>query len=258
MGILERFSLLGKVAIVTGGAGLYGKFIVESLAEAGAFVYIASRNVERCEDLAENLKEKGYKTEAVKFDQSDERSISALKEKVIKERGKIDILVNNAVLRPMKSYYDEVEKFRASMEVNAVGIFNLTRTIGEIMKEQREGSIINISSIQGIVGPDFTLYEGTEMDVPPDYFFHKSGLINLTRYFAARLGPYNIRVNCISPGGLYTGQDERFVERYNKRTFLGRMANGEDIKGVVVFLASDASAYITGANIVVDGGYTAK
>lgn len=258
MGILEKFSLSEKVAIVTGGAGLYGKFIVEGLVEAGAFVYIASRNIERCREFAEYLKEKGYKVEATKLDQSDEESINDLKEKVIRERERIDVLVNNAVLRPMKSYYDEIERFRISMEVNAVGIFNLTRTIGEVMKEQRSGSIINISSIQGIVGPDFTLYEGTDMDVPPDYFFHKGGLINLTRYFASRLGPYNIRVNCVSPGGLYTGQDERFVERYNKRTFLGRMANGEDIKGVVVFLASDASAYITGTNIVIDGGYTSK
>jgi NAD(P)-dependent dehydrogenase (short-subunit alcohol dehydrogenase family) len=258
MGILEKFSLLRKVAIVTGGAGLYGRFIVEGLAEAGAFVYIASRNIERCREIAEEFKKEGYKVEAAKLDQSDEESVSDLKEKIIREKGRIDILVNNAVLRPMRSYYDEIEKFRISMEVNAVGIFNLTRTIGEVMKNQKNGSIINISSIQGIVGPDFTLYEGTDMDVPPDYFFHKGGLINLTRYFASRLGPYNVRVNSISPGGLYTGQEERFVERYNKRTFLGRMAKGEDIKGVVVFLASDASSYITGTNIIVDGGYTAK
>jgi len=258
MGILEKFSLLGKVAIVTGGAGLYGRFIVEGLAEAGAFVYIASRNIERCRGIAEEFKKEGYKVEAARLDQSDEESVNDLKEKIIREKGRIDILVNNAVLRPMRSYYDDIEKFRISMEVNAVGIFNLTRTIGEVMKNQRNGSIINISSIQGIVGPDFTLYEGTDMDVPPDYFFHKGGLINLTRYFASRLGPYNVRVNSVSPGGLYAGQDERFVERYSKRTFLGRMAEGEDIKGVVVFLASDASSYITGTNIIVDGGYTAK
>ncbi|HPO52249.1 MAG TPA: SDR family oxidoreductase, partial [bacterium] len=115
-----------------------------------------------------------------------------------------------------------------------------------------------ISSMQGVVGPDFTLYEGTDMDAPPDYFFHRAGLISLTRYLASKFGPYNIRVNCISPGGLYADQAELFVERYNKRTFLGRMANDEDIKGVVVFLASDASSYITGANILMDGGYTQK
>jgi len=258
MGILEKFSLSGKVAIVTGGAGLYGKFIVEGLAEAGAIVYVASRNFKKCEEVAKNMRKKGYDVLSAKLDQSDKDSVYKLKAKILKEQGRVDILVNNAVLRSMKSYYDEIEKFRLSMEVNATGIFNLTRTIGEVMKKQRSGSIINISSIQGIVGPDFTLYEGTNMDAPPDYFFHKAGLINLTRYFAAKLAPFNIRVNCVSPGGLFNNQNPDFVERYNKKTFLGRMAKGEDIKGVIVFLASDASSYITGANIVIDGGYTAK
>ena len=258
MGILENFSLQGKVSLVTGGAGLYGKFIVEGLAEAGATVYVASRNVENCKKVSENLRKKGYSVYPAKLDQSDEKSVKELKEKIIKEQEKVDILINNAVLRPMKSYYDEIEKFRLSMEVNATGIFYLTRVIGEAMKEKKSGSIINISSIQGVVGPDFTLYEGTDMDAPPDYFFHKAGLINLTKYFASKLGHYNIRVNCISPGGLYSKQNEQFVERYSKRTFLGRMAKGEDLKGIVVFLASDASSYITGANILVDGGYTAK
>jgi len=258
MGILEKFSLSGKVAIVTGGAGLYGKFIAEGLAEAGAIVYVASRNVANCEKLAERLRDAEYSVFSAKLDQANKKSINEMQEKILKEQGRIDILVNNAVLRPMKSYYDEIEKFRLSMEVNATGIFNLTRTTGEVMKKQRSGSIINVSSIQGVVGPDFTLYEGTDMDTPPDYFFHKAGLINLTRYFAAKLAPFNIRVNSVSPGGLFNNQNPDFVERYNKKTFLGRMAEGEDIKGAVVFLASDASSYITGTNIMVDGGYTAK
>lgn len=258
MGILEKFSLKGKIAIVTGGAGLYGKFIVEGLAEAEATVYVSSRNLKNCEELSKKLREKGYSVLPAKVDLGDKESMDQLKEKIIKEQKKIDILVNNAVLRPMRTYYDEIEKFRLSMEVNATGVFYLTRIIAEEMKKQKGGSIINISSIQGIVGPDFTLYEGTEMDAPPDYFFHKSGMINLTKYFASKLGQYNIRVNAVSPGGLYAGQNPVFVERYNKRTFLGRMAEGEDIKGVIVFLASDTSLYITGANIVVDGGYTAK
>jgi len=168
------------------------------------------------------------------------------------------VLVNNAVLRPMRRYEDPTEAFRTSMEVNAVGVFHITRTFAEAMKERRRGSIINISSIQGMVGPDRTLYKGTKVSDLPDCFLHKAGLINPTRYFASKVGPYGIRVNCISPGGMFNYQDPKFVERYNERTFLGRMADGEDIKGVVVFLASDASAYITGANIPVDGGYTAK
>jgi NAD(P)-dependent dehydrogenase (short-subunit alcohol dehydrogenase family) len=258
MKVLERFSLKNKVALVTGGAGLYGKYIVEALAEAGAIVYVASRNFENCKKLAEKLVKESYQVFPAKLDQSKEASIKNLYQKIIKEQKKIDILVNNAVLRPMRSYYDPIEKFALSMKVNAVGLFNLTRIFAEDMKKRRYGSIINIASTHGIVGPDFTLYEGTDMYAAPDYFFHKAGLINLTKYLASILGPYNIRVNAVSPGGLFSNQPSIFVKRYNQRTFLGRMANGEDIKGVIVFLASDASLYITGANIVVDGGYTAK
>jgi NAD(P)-dependent dehydrogenase (short-subunit alcohol dehydrogenase family) len=108
--------------------------------------------------------------------------------------------------------------------------------------------------MQGMFGPDFSLYEGTEMDSPPDYHFHKGGMIALTKYLARKLGPKNIRVNCVSPGGLYTGQNEKFVEKYNKKVPLGRMADNDDIKGVIVFLASQASSYITGENILMDGG----
>jgi NAD(P)-dependent dehydrogenase (short-subunit alcohol dehydrogenase family) len=109
-----------------------------------------------------------------------------------------------------------------------------------------------------MVGPDFTLYEGLGWGTPPDYFFHKGGMVQLTRFAASKLGPKNVRVNCIIPGGFYTDQDPRFVKRYEARTFLGRMANDTDLKGTIVFLASDASAYITGASLAIDGGYTAK
>lgn len=258
MDALTSFSLKGRVALITGGAGLYGKFIVEALAEAGATTYVASRDVEKCRKLASKLSLKGYDVVPGQIDQSDEDSVKALYQRILEEQARIDILVNNAVLRPMKGFDDPMGNFRASMEVNSTGIFLVSRVFSQNMIERRSGSIINIASIQGMVGPDFTLYEGTGMDVPPDYFFHKAGMINLTRYLAARLGPYNIRVNAISPGGLLAGQDPIFIEKYSKRTFLGRMARGEDIKGAVVFLASDASSYVTGANIVVDGGYTAK
>jgi NAD(P)-dependent dehydrogenase (short-subunit alcohol dehydrogenase family) len=261
-GILEKFSLEGKVALVTGGAGLYGRCIVEGLAEAGAVVYIASRNVENCRKVADELREKGYKTFGEKLDQTSTDSITRLKEKILAEQSKIDVLVNNAVSRPMKSAYEPIEDFEFSMKVNATGVVNITRIFAEEMKKKRAGTIINISSIYGVLGTDISLYEGTDMNGGgPDYYFHKAGIINLTRYYAALLGPYNIRVNCISPGGLFNEekpQDSRFIERYNKKTFLGRMANREDIKGLVVFLASDASPYITGENIMMDGGLSAK
>ena len=172
--------------------------------------------------------------------------------------GKVDILVNNAVLRPMHDWSGTAAEFAKSMEVNATGLFVITRAFGEHMAERGQGSIINVGSIQGMVGPDYTLYEGLNMRSPPDYFFHKGGLLQLTRFAASRLGPRGVRVNAITPGGFFNNQDPRSSERYNARTFLGRMANESDFKGVIVFLASDASAYVTGANIPVDGGYTCK
>ena len=177
---------------------------------------------------------------------------------VIEAAGRVDILVNNSVLRPMRDWSDPAAEFARSMEVNATGLFMMTRAFGDHMARQGGGSIINIGSMQGSVGPDFTLYEGLPWNVPPDYFFHKAGLVQLTRYAAAKLGPHGVRVNAVSPGGFFNGQDPRFVERYHARTFLGRMANETDLKGAIVFLASDAAAYITGANLAIDGGYTCK
>ncbi|MCM8763837.1 MAG: SDR family oxidoreductase [Candidatus Omnitrophica bacterium] len=258
MKILDRFKLTDRIAVVTGGAGRYGRFIVEGLAEAEAVVYVVSRNVNNCEFFASEMQRKNFKVLPCYLDMGKTESIVALKEKILKEQGRVDILVNNAVLRPMKHYEDPIEAFNLSMEINATGIMNTTRIFAEEMIKRRNGVIINISSMYGVVGPDFSMYEGTDMDAPPDYFFHRAGLISLTRYLAAKYAPYNIRVNCVSPGGLFNNQPEIFVQRYNKRTFLERMANGEDIKGIVVFLASDASSYITGENIMVDGGYTKK
>ena len=258
MEVKKLFDIKGRVAVVTGGSGLYGRCIAEGLCEAGAKVIIASRNLDNCKKTAFKLQKQGYKAYAYRLDLSLHESITSFTEKVWKDFNRVDILINNSVLRPMKSFEDDLEKWKKSMEVNATGLFDITRLFIKKMIPQKKGSIINISSIQGMVGPDFTLYEETGMDAPPDYFFHKAGMINLTRYFASRFGRYNIRVNTISPGGLFNNQPELFVKRYEERTFLGRMANHDDIKGVVVFLASDASNYISGANIVLDGGYTQK
>ncbi len=259
MNVLETFSLKNKVALVTGGAGLYGYCITEALSEAGAITYIASRNIDNCEKLAGEFCNKGYVVKAAKLDLADQKSMDDLYKKIISEQGKIDILVNNAVIRPMRSYDDPIENFRLSMEVNATGVFYLSRLFSQNMIERKKGSIINIGSYMGILGPDFSLYEGLNMDAPPDYFFHKGGLNQLTKYLGSKLGKFNIRVNCICPGGFETPQmNEEFKIRYKKKTFLNRMANKNDIKGIVVFLASDASLYITGAIIPLDGGYIAK
>ncbi len=258
MKVLDSFCLSNKVAVVTGGAGLYGRQIAEALAEAGAKVFVASRNLEKLEQQALRLRKDGLDVLAMSCDLRDEASIQYLLQQVDVTVGHVDILVNNAVARPMADWADSIESWAESMRVNATGLFAISRSFGNYMAERGHGSIINVGSIQSTVGPDFGLYEGLDWSAPPDYFFHKGGLLQLTRYVAAKLGPKGVRCNAISPGGFLNGQEEVFVERYCRRTFLGRMANGTDLKGVIVFLASDASAYITGANIPVDGGYVAK
>ena len=261
MNIKELFDLTGKVAVVTGGAGLYGRQIVAALAEAKAKVYTASRNLEALEKVASEHRADGYDVAALKLDLSDEKSILSLRDKILKQNKKIDILVNNAVLRPMKKgYHDDASSFAESMQVNATGLFIITRAIGDVMGEQKGGSIINIGSIQGMIGPDATIYKNTNMSGwYPDYFFHKGGMINFTRFIASYYGSKGVRCNCIAPGGFLTNKTPKaFVKQYSDRTFLGRLANGTDLKGIVAFLASDASQYITGTNIPVDGGYTSK
>jgi NAD(P)-dependent dehydrogenase (short-subunit alcohol dehydrogenase family) len=257
MGVLERFRLDGKTALVTGGAGLYGRQITEALAQAGAHTYIASRNLDQCTKLAIELRSDGLHVHALTLDQSDETSIVQLKNALLKTVDRLDVLVNNAVLRPMADWNCSAADFATSMQINATGLFLMTRTFGELMANNGGGSIVNIGSIQGSVGPDFSLYEGLGWETPPDYFFHKGGMVNFTRFAAAKLGPGKVRVNVISPGGFYNDQDPRFVERYVARTLLGRMANATDLQGAIIFLASDASAYVTGTNLFVDGGYTA-
>jgi NAD(P)-dependent dehydrogenase (short-subunit alcohol dehydrogenase family) len=256
--VQQLFDLRGRVAVVTGGAGLYGRQIVEALAEAGAKTFIASRSIESLENVAKSLRDRGLDVVAVAFDQGDVEAGPRLLAEVLNTASRIDVVVNNAVARPMKNWSDPVEAWSESMRVNSTGLFALTRYFGEQMAAQGGGSIVNIGSMQGMVGPDFTLYEGLSWSTPPDYFFHKGGMIQLTRFAAAKLGPSGVRCNVVCPGGFFSGQDELFVRRYATRTMLGRMANETDMKGIVIFLASDASAYITGAVIPVDGGYTAK
>ena len=260
MNVLDSFKLDGKVAVVTGGAGRYGYQIVEALAEAGATVYLASRNRENNEKKIAPLLSSGYKVNVLEFDLEDEKSILKLCEDVYKAEGKVDILVNNAVLRCTNGYYDSAENFTRSMIANATGLFVISKAFGERMKE-RGGSIINIGSYMGILGPDYSLYENTDMNqngAPGDYFFHKGGITNYTRFLASHYGASGIRANCIELGGLYDGQHPNFVQNYNKKTPLGRMANDTDLKGIIVYLASDASAYMTGAIIPLDGGYSVK
>ena len=226
------------------------------MAEAGGTVVIASRNWDKCKTVADDFRAKGLDVHAMKVEQSDHDSILCLKNELLKTFGKLDVFVNNSVARPMKSYDDPMDHFDLSMKVNATGMMDIVREMAELIsRNENGGSMINISSMMGMFGPDLSNYEGTDMGhPPPDYFFHRAGMINLTRYLARMFAGKNVRVNCVSPGGLFNHQPQRFLENYCKKVPLGRMANNDDIKGLMVLLASDAGAYINGENILMDGG----
>lgn len=251
------FDLSGSTALITGGAGILGASIAESLAEAGAHVVIASRNLEKCEQAADRLTAAGLNASADRYDQVEESSIMALRDRLTQRFGLVDIVVNNSVARPMRRYEDPLDRWQESMAINATGLFAISRTFLENMQAERRGCIINVGSIQSVVAPRFSNYEGSGMTTPPDYHYHKHGMMGLTKYLAALAGPFGVRVNAVSPGGFESDRlPASFRENYCRRVFLQRMAAHDDIKGAIVFLASRASAYVTGQNLIVDGGYT--
>jgi len=254
MHVKELLSLKGKIILVTGGAGKFGKCLVEGLSEADGTVITASRNIEACKKVADEFQARDLDVHALQLDQSDHESIMKLKQRIQQQFGGLDVFVNNAVGIPMLRYSDPLETWAESMRVNATGMFDITREMADLIAKRGGGSIINIASMKGMFSPDFSLYAGTDMDASPDYNFHKGGMISLTKYLARKLAPKKIRVNSISPGGLFANQPKPFLDRYNKAVPLGRMANNDDIKGLAVLLASQASDYITGENILMDGG----
>lgn len=258
MHVKELLSLKDKVIVVSGGAGNYGKCIVEGLAEAEGTVIIASRNIEHAKEVAQGFRNQNLDVHALQVDQGDHKSIMELKKALLQQFDKLDVFINNAVSRPMKSYDSDIADFSESMRVNATGSMDITREMADLIVTNGGGSIINIGSMMGMFGPDLSNYEGTSMGTPPpDYFFHNAGLLNLTRYMAQVLAGKNVNVNCISPGGLFNNQHEIFLNNYCKKVPLKRMANKDDIKGLVVLLSSQAGAYINGDNILMDGGLNA-
>ena len=261
MTVLDTFSLDGKVALVTGGAGLYGRQIVAALAEAGAKTFIAARGLDKLEAVAADERSHGRDVTALSLDLSSDESIEALHRTIIERAGRCDVLVNNAVTRSaLDGWAHDLDDFDRSLRVNASALFKITQLFGQTMRARKSGSVINIGSMMGMVGLEMANYAGTNMmpNPSPIYHYEKGGMISFTRWAASILGADNVRVNCISPGGYFSNQPAPFVRAYSERTQLGRMANDTDLKGIIVFLASDASAYITGTNIPVDGGYTAK
>jgi NAD(P)-dependent dehydrogenase (short-subunit alcohol dehydrogenase family) len=258
MHIQELFSLQNKVAVVIGGAGKIAYPMAESLAEAGALVYIGSSREQSFRPAVDKMVDAGLNVRGITIDISSEISVDAALCKIRKESKVPDILINSGSTRPMIRFMeDSAENWDKSMIVNARGLFVTCRAFGKAMAEQRSGSIINVSSIYGLVGPDINIYEGSGFETEPDYPFAKGGTIAFTKYLASYYARKGVRVNCIAPGGLFNNQPEPFLAKYTDRVPLGRMASQQDMKGVAVFLGSRASEYITGCVIPVDGGWTA-
>jgi len=264
--IHQLFDLTGRVALVTGGARNLGRDMACALAEAGADVALTGRTLEAAQKTAgEIAAEAGRKIVGFACDVRYEDQVSALVDAVLAEFGRIDILVNNAgnVVSTQDNKPLEqrpIEEWNFTIGVNLTGVFLCSKhVVAKAMQPAKQGVIINIGSVAGMVGKDHRVYNGTPMGgVTLDYAAAKGGVINMTREMACWLAQYNIRVNCISPGGFWRAQPEQFVRQYSYLVPLGRMGqDGVEMKGAVVFLASEAASYVTGINLPVDGGMTA-
>lgn len=257
--ILDRFSLRGKTVVITGATGLYGTPFARALAEAGARVVLTSREGARAERAAGALQDGGAEASGLALDLADPADVDRFAAEFAAEHGVADVLVNNAVHRAGGGLFEtSAAEWESTSSVNSRGLFQLTQLLARGMVQRGAGSIVNIGSIYGLVAPDFSIYEGTPMTMPAFYSYDKAGMVGFTRYLAAALGPHGIRANCICPGGLRSeGQDPRFIAAYEARVPLRRLADEHDVTGALVYLASDASAYLTGATIPVDGGWSA-
>lgn len=261
----DLISLEGRVAAVTGGAGHIGRAIAETFAELGASVAIVDHPAAAPADAAKALdRDFGGRTAAIDADLAHEDQVRAVPSRIARELGGLDILVNCAAYVGTSDlpgwgvgFNDQsTVAWRAALEVNLTAPFILSQAAAELLGRSGQGSIINVGSIYGVLGPDWRLYEGTSMANPAAYAASKGGLMQLTRWLATTLAPA-IRVNAIVPGGVARQQPESFVRSYVARTPLGRMAREEDFKGAAAYLAGDMSAYVTGQLLVVDGGWSA-
>jgi len=254
------FDLTGKVAVITGGAGLLGKEFAAGFASFGAKVCVAEIDEKRREAASEELKRRGVDVRTAPLDIADENSIERCLEKVIGSYGAVDVWVNNAY--PTTQDWDldfesiPASSWRENIDRHLNGYCFCCQKVGAQMKKQKKGSLINIASIHGILGPDFSVYRNTSMTAPAAYSVIKGGIVNFTRYLASYYGPYGVRVNTISPGGIPNHSPEPFVKNYSEKTPLRRMGRPNDVVGAAIYLASDASAYVTGHNLVVDGGWS--
>lgn len=264
------FSLTGKVAVVTGGAGLLGQVFCQALATAGANVAIIDLDKQAADKTAAIVeKTETQKVIAIECDITSPESVSAMVRDVVTQFGRIDILLNNAASKgsnldqffaPFENY--SLQAWREVMSVNIDGLFLVAQSVGSQMKKQGGGSIIQTSSIYGVVAPDQRIYEGSEyngraINTPAVYSVSKAAVLGLTSYLSTYWADSKIRVNTLTPGGIASGQNSEFNQKYSNRVPLGRMGEASELTGALIYLASDASSYVTGQNIIVDGGLSA-
>jgi NAD(P)-dependent dehydrogenase (short-subunit alcohol dehydrogenase family) len=262
--LAELMDMKGRVAFVTGGGGYIGAAIAEALAELGCDLCLVDRPEVSQADIAERLKvDWGRRIETLAIDLEDENARSAVPESIVDRFGRLDVLVNCAGFvgtSKLKGWgvpleEQTIDTWRRVIEVNMTSVFHLCQILAPLLRVSPSGSIVNVSSIYGVVGPNLSLYSGTKMGNSAAYATSKGGIVQLTRWLSTVLAP-QIRVNCISPGGVYRNQAEEFVSRYVERTPLHRMGVEDDFKGAVAYFASDLSSYVTGENLMVDGGWT--
>ena len=261
--IHQLCDMTGRVTLITGATGFIGKAITETVAELGSHVLLLDLETDALRTFANEI-EKKFKVSAkyIELDLEDESRISGLSEIISDYYPVIDVLINNAafvgtsdITGWVTSFEEQsVSTWKRALNVNLTSAFALSKECINLLKTSEHGSIINIASIYGVYGPDLSLYEGTSMGNPAAYAASKGGLLQLTRWLATTVAP-EVRVNAISPGGVFRNQPEKFCERYIQRTPLKRMATEEDFKGAIAYLASDMSCYVTGQNIIVDGGW---
>jgi 2-deoxy-D-gluconate 3-dehydrogenase len=273
MTIQEKFDLTGRVAVVTGGVGLLGAEFCRTLAEAGAAVAVLDLNASAAQALADSLTRDGYRALAVPADITEPDSVHAAADQVLSAFGRIDILVNSAALDPKfdpeavgkgitpGAFEDyPLDLWNSALNVNLTGMFLMTQAcVKPMIAQGKKGSIINICSMYGLKGPDQRIYvkEGRRVAFKPIYYtVTKAGVIGFTRYLAAYYAGTEIRVNTLTPGGVFNNHEDYFVKNYSAKTILGRMAGKDEMNGALLFLASDASSYMTGNDVVVDGGWT--
>lgn len=261
----QLMSLRGRVALITGGAGKIGSVMAEALAELGADIFILDRSAEHCDQICYDISNRfNVRSFPLVIDLTSQDQIRQVPANIVKEYSKLDVVVNCAGFigaSKLKGWITPFEEqlpdtWTSALEVNLTAPFILTQSCLHLIKKSKHASIINVSSIYGVVGPDMRIYDGTDMGNPAAYAASKGGLLQFTRWLATTLAPH-IRVNAISPGGIERNQPESFTKKYIDKTPLKRMGKEEDLKGAVAYLASDMSLYVTGQNLVVDGGWTA-